>query len=255
MSTELFSDSHCHFGDEPLRSSAEDVYRRALENGVRRFMIPEVHPSDERFIEGFASTHEGVFRAFGIHPWAASEWDGKEFSPSSVSRSVKAIGECGLDRLHTSDFELETRLFEAQIALAESLHLPLLVHSLRANNEVMRVLKRHHARGVIHGFSGSCEEAMAFISLGFFLGAGGVITYQRAQKTRRTFARIPLGSILLETDSPAMPLSGFQGEANMPERVPIVAKCLAELRGISVQEVSDATERNFSFLFLSGEGS
>ena len=96
---------------------------------------------------------------------------------------------------------------------------------------------------------------MAFISLGFFLGAGGVITYQRAQKTRRTFARIPLGSILLETDSPAMPLSGFQGEANMPERVPIVAKCLAELRGLIVQEVSDATERNFSFLFLSGEGS
>ena len=255
MSTELFSDSHCHFGDEPLRSAAEEVYRRALEKGVRRFMIPEVHPSDERFIESFASSHEGVCRAFGIHPWAASEWDGKEFSPSSVSRSVRAIGECGLDRLHTSDFELETRLFEAHIALAERLRLPLLVHSLRANSEVLRVLKCHRARGVIHGFSGSFEEAMAFISLGFFLGAGGVITYARAQKTRKTFSRIPLRSILLETDSPAMPLSGFQGEANMPERVPLVAKCLAELRGITVRELSEATEQNFSALFLDGEGS
>ena len=250
MSTEIFSDSHCHFGDEPLRSSAEAVLERARLKGVRRFMIPEVHRTDEDFLESFSSSHEGVYRAFGIHPWAASEWDGKEFSPSSVSRSVRAIGECGLDRLHTSDFELETRLFEAEATLAERLKLPLLVHSLRANNEVLRILKRHHARGVIHGFSGSYEEAMAFIALGFFLGAGGVITYERAQKTRRTFSRIPLHSILLETDSPAMPLSGFQGEANMPERVPLVARCLAELRGISVSEVSAATERGFTELFL-----
>ena len=250
MSTEIFSDSHCHFGDEPLRSSAEAVLERARLKGVRRFMIPEVHRTDEDFLESFSSSHEGAYRAFGIHPWAASEWDGKEFSPSSVSRSVRAIGECGLDRLHTSDFELETRLFEAEATLAERLKLPLLVHSLRANNEVLRILKRHHARGVIHGFSGSYEEAMAFIALGFFLGAGGVITYERAQKTRRTFSRIPLHSILLETDSPAMPLSGFQGEANMPERVPLVARCLAELRGISVSEVSAATERGFTELFL-----
>jgi len=131
--------------------------------------------------------------------------------------------------------------------------MPLVVHCRKAHNELLRELNKTSlpAGGVIHAFTGSYEMACDYVSRGFYLGVGGSITYPRAQKTRDALARISLEYLVLETDAPDMPLSGYQGQRNTPLQLPAIAQSLAGLHGVSMQTVAAITAANARKLFFS----
>lgn len=155
-----------------------------------------------------------------------------------------AVGEIGLDfRPGQAEAAQQEQLLEAQLKLAKAHDLPVLLHAVKAHDQVLKLLRRQNLprAGIVHAFSGSEQQAREYAKLGFKLGFGGAMTHERAHKLHRLVAELPLEWLVLETDAPDMPLSGHQGERNEPSRVAEVARLIAELRGISVEEVKAVT--------------
>ena len=146
---------------------------------------------------------------------------------------------------------LQCQSLQVHAEIACGLNKPLIIHSVKTHAEVLATLRplRGKLTGVVHGFSGSYEIAQEYIRLGLAIGVGGTITYKRAQKTRDAVSRLPMDALLLETDSPDMPLAGKQGQPNLPIFLPEVATRLAELRGESIDEIARATTANSRRLF------
>ncbi len=163
-----------------------------------------------------------------------------------------AIGEIGLD-LYREDprFDIQARVLDAQLALAKRYDLPVILHSRRTHDKLAMHLKRHNLprTGVVHGFAGSLQQAQRFIALGYKIGVGGTITYPRASKTRDVMAQLPLSALLLETDAPDMPLNGYQGQPNRPERVAAVFSELCALRSESPDDLASTLHANALDLF------
>ncbi len=141
--------------------------------------------------------------------------------------------------------------FEQQIQLAIAYDKPLILHVHRSHNEVYRLLKNYKpsAGGVVHGFTGSYQQAKAYWELGFFIGVGGSITYPRAKKTRHAISHMPLEALVLETDAPYMPLHGFQGEHNSPLHLFNIKNCLVELRDETPELIENCLQKNTEILF------
>lgn len=261
-----FFDSHCHFDFPEFDADRMDVWRVAQSKGVNAMVMPGVYPTQwERLIK-MSESISGFYWALGIHPcWIhqvpidkdslstyEKQIDGYLAALSGADRNkFVAIGECGLDKTTEVSLQQQQEVLGWHIDLANRLGKPLIVHSLKTHNELISLCKKHKPRcgGVVHAFSGSYETAMQLIDIGFCLGAGGVITYERAQKTRGTFARVPIEAILLETDSPDMPLCGHQGKRNTPESIPLIAQTLAELRGETTAVIAKKTYANTCRLF------
>ena len=162
-----------------------------------------------------------------------------------------AIGECGLDFfVEGLDEDEQRRYFEGQLRLAREFDLPVIVHARRAVDAVIASVKRvGRLRGVVHSFSGSPEQARQLRQLGFLIGLGGPVTYERANRLRALARTMPLDYLLLETDAPDQPDAGIRGQRNEPARLPVVRDVIADLRGITADEVSQATTRNAERLF------
>ncbi|SEI67324.1 TatD DNase family protein [Allopseudospirillum japonicum] len=155
-----------------------------------------------------------------------------------------AIGEFGLDP-YCAPLAAQWPLFEAQVQLARAHQLPVILHVRQVHDVVCQYLRRYPVcGGVIHAFSGSLQQAHAYLDLGLRLGIGGALTYPRAQKLRRVMAAIPADAFVLETDSPDMPLCGYQGQTNQPARLPIIAQHLAKLRQLDLTELSVQARQN-----------
>lgn len=261
-----FFDSHCHFDFPEFDADRMDVWRAAQTLGVTGLVMPGVYPGQWERVIRMSEAVPGFYWALGIHPcWIhqvavdadslrrhAEQIDGYLIALSESGRDkFVAVGECGLDKTIATPLTQQLELLKWHIDVANRLCKPLIVHSLKTHNELISLCKKHKPRygGVVHAFSGSYETAMQLIDTGFCLGAGGVITYERAQKTRSTFARVPSETILLETDSPDMPLCGHQGKRNTPESVPLIAQTLAELRGATTATIAKATFANSCQLF------
>ncbi|MFT6388683.1 MAG: TatD DNase family protein, partial [Cellvibrionaceae bacterium] len=193
-------------------------------------------------------------------PWRLNSLEGKVLDSAQLTQleyylsqeKCVAVGECGLDALIESGLDKQQAIFEQQIQIACKLELPLIIHVRKTHNETLKLLSHYRpkAGGVIHGFTGSVDLAQRYWSLGFYLGIGGSITYPRANKTRKTVKGMPLESLLLETDAPDMPLSGFQGEPNSPLRLPDIAHALAELRQDTFESICHVTTENSRQLFM-----
>lgn len=242
MTIELF-DSHCHVNAKAFDADREALLARASSAGVCGWLIPSVSTDEWASLMAFCQTHAHCFAALGIHPWVveAANLRSLDMILSYIHCNpsvIKAIGETGLDRFKPH-WKLQEQFFEAQIQLAEHTQLPIIIHSVKAHQPVLAYLKRYpKVSGVVHAFSGSLQEADAFIQLGYKLGVGGVITYPRSQKTRNAIAKIPLDSMVLETDAPSMPVNGYQGMRNEPERLVDVFDALCELRSESREQVA-----------------
>ena len=167
---------------------------------------------------------------------------------TSTSKMV-GLGEIGLDYYYGKENkDLQLQLFERQLALAEKLDLPVVIHSRDATLDTIQLLKKYSVSGVIHCFSGSLETAQEYIKMGFSLGIGGVVTFKNS-KLREVVAQIPLENIVLETDSPYLTPEPFRGKKNSSKYVPYIALAIAENKNISIDEVASITTKNAKKIF------
>ncbi|GAA5186162.1 TatD family hydrolase [Ferrimonas gelatinilytica] len=246
-------DSHCHLDLPPLAEEYEAVLARAEKLGVQGCLIPAVQRGHWSGLERRSNLPK-VAVAIGLHPCFAHRQTDLDAMAQRLQspHPYVAIGECGLDKVSgVLPMAEQVSLCEAQLGLARRHELPIILHVRQAHNELLALLKRHppSAGGVIHAFSGSPELAKQYLRHGLKLGIGGVITYPRAAKTRNTVAQLPADSLLLETDSPDMPLEGFQGQANEPARLPRVLSELARLRSVSENALCEQILNNTRSLF------
>jgi TatD DNase family protein len=255
--TPTFIDTHCHFDFAPFSGNEEESLRLAAAAGVEKIIVVGV--SADRFagVMALAEQWPPLYAALGTHPMAIAQHDDSHLGQledylKQRPKKLVAIGEIGLDLfIDNPQFDKQERVLDAQIRLAKQYDLPVILHSRRTHDKLALHLRRLDLprRGVVHGFAGSEQQALAFIRAGYAIGVGGTITYERASKTRNTIARLPLTSLLLETDAPDMPLQGFQGQANRPERVKNVWQSLCELREESPQEIAETLLENTRTLF------
>ncbi|EMS1125759.1 metal-dependent hydrolase [Klebsiella aerogenes] len=252
-----FIDTHCHFDFPPFTEDEPASIARAAQAGVGRIIVPSI--SAERFarVLALAEQHEPLYAALGMHPIVIEQHDDRglaQLESYLIQRHPKlvAVGEIGLD-LYRDDpqYDRQQALLEAQLRLAKRYDLPVILHSRRTHDKLAMLLKKHNLprAGVVHGFAGSLQQAERFVQLGYKIGVGGTITYPRASKTRDVMARLPLSSLLLETDAPDMPLNGFQGQPNRPEQAARVFDSLCELRAEPAQEIEAALLANTKNLF------
>ncbi|KUJ80209.1 TatD family deoxyribonuclease [Microbulbifer flavimaris] len=250
-------DSHCHFDFDAFADDRDAVWASCRARGVAGLVIPGVSVAQWETLFALVEGQPGWYGAAGLHPWWVEELalEPDELKRRLLSRgalsSCIAVGECGLDKEISVPLDRQELIFRLQLSAACDLDLPVIVHVHKYHAEALRILKdlRPPRGGVIHAFSGSEEIAREYWQLGFHLGVGGTITYERAAKTRRAVAAAPMESLLLESDAPDMPLCGRQGQRNSPEFLPDIAAVLAELRSISVEEVALQTRQNTERLF------
>ncbi len=225
-------DTHVHLDLPALAQRLPAVLARSRAAGVTRWLVPAVDSAHWAGLVALAARTPGLYYALGLHPWclsapapALAELSRRLAAPPEEPAPV-AIGECGLDGLIDTPLADQQRVLAAQIRLACEHELPLILHSRKTHSALLGLLRRYRppTGGVIHGFAGSQQEALAFWSLGFCLGVGGVITHARAAKSRQALAAMPVEALLLETDAPSMPLAGRQGESNEPAYLPEAAR-------------------------------
>lgn len=252
-----FIDTHCHFDFPPFTGDEVASIERAAQAGVEKILVVATEAARFDQVLALAADYDALYAALGMHPMFIEQHTDaglEQLERSLISRPKKlvAIGEIGLD-LYREDpqFERQQALLDAQLVLAKRYDLPVILHSRRTHDKLAMHLKRHKLprTGVVHGFAGSLQQAQRFIDLGYKIGVGGTITYPRASKTRDVMAQLPLSSLLLETDAPDMPLNGFQGQPNRPERAANVFAALCELRAEPPEEIAEALWNNTKILF------
>ena len=252
-----FIDTHCHFDFPPFVDDAAGSIALAAQSGVERIIVPSVDASRFERVSQLAQQHDALYAALGLHPINIAEHNDAHLGDlerwlQTPDPKRVAIGEIGLDLyMNDAQFGKQTRLLDAQLKLAKQYDLPVILHSRRTHDQLALHLRRHNLprRGVVHGFAGSQQQAERFIQLGYAIGVGGTITYERASKTRNTIANLPLASLLLETDAPDMPLQGFQGQPNRPERARNVFDVLCQIRNEPPEIIADALWHNSLSLF------
>ena len=248
-------DAHCHFDFPRFDGRRETELERARSHGVSGLVIPGVRRTDWGRVRQTALAHDGLFYCLGIHPWFVDEHSEEDLVTleqllTSKPERCVAIGECGLDRLR-GNLETQWPWFEAQVTLASELNMPLVIHSVKTHDEVHGLLNRRQwgGRALIHGFSGSFQQAEKLVGLGCFIGVGGVITHPRARKTRDAIARLPPESLVLETDAPDMAPEGVRPGRNSPVYLPQILDTLAEIRGMEREALAQVLNRNVSRLY------
>ena len=253
----MLVDSHSHLDADEFDPDRHQVIARARAAGVTRQIVPAVSAAGWEKLRRLCASEPGLFPAYGLHPMylaehrpehlvALREWIERE-------RPV-AIGECGLDFfVEGLDATQQSLFFEGQLRHARDFDLPVIVHARRAVDQVMAAIRRFGPlRGVIHSFSGSADQARRLYDLGFLIGLGGPVTYERASRLRTLAATLPIEYLLLETDAPDQPDSGHRGQRNEPARLTTVRDTIAALRGVESDLVARATTANAERLFRLG---
>lgn len=253
-------DAHCHFDFPEFDGQRDAVLDEARSAGLSQLVIPGVRRCDWGRVSRIAAEYDGLYYCLGIHPWYVGEHGEDDLGALREALmghpgQCVALGECGLDRLH-GDIGEQYPWFEAQVDIAAQVHFPLVVHSVKTHDEVYEVLrrKRFGGRVLVHGFSGSYQQACKLIDLGCFIGVGGVITHPRARKTRATIARLPVDALVLETDAPDMAPEGVSPGRNSPICLPFIFNALLELRGASREDLARALLGNVQRLYGWNDG-
>lgn len=255
-------DTHCHFNFEDYNTDRDQVWADSHAVGVRRMIIPAVDVQTSHEAIALAETYEGIYVAVGIHPNSTAEFD-EDVIPAirelATHPKVVAIGEIGLDYYwDKSPKSQQFRAFEAQLALARELELPVIIHNREASDDTLTILEKWakelpdslKARpGVLHSFSGDVTIAKRALDLGFYLGFTGPITYKNADDMRRVATITPLNRILVETDAPFLTPIPHRGKRNTPAYIPIMVDRLASLHNIPTEEMGRYTTENAVTLF------
>lgn len=245
-------DSHCHFDLPELAIQQPTLWQQAQDAGVASLLIPAVEAAAWQPLLQLHQQQPHWHIALGIHPWWAKQADEQAILQldallTAEKQQVCAVGEIGLDFALADDtFACQQSLFSAQLDLAKQHAKPVVLHHRKSQPQLLAELKRQRFThgGILHAFSGSQQQATAFIDLGFKLGIGGTITYERAEKTRNTVRKLPLECFVLETDAPSMPLAGHQGQINTPAQLALVFDMFCRLRAEPPLQIAQQLWRN-----------
>lgn len=250
----LLIDSHSHFDDPRLDVSRDQDYRDAHNKGVLQQVIPAVSKGSWPRLRDICIKYPGLFAAYGLHPYFLKEHQNEHLDALKEwlsHNNAVALGECGLDYVDkTLDRNTQTHYFREQLLIAKDCGLPVILHANRATEDVIQHCREtgNHS-GVVHSFNGSFEQAKRLINLGLFLSFGGVITYRRASKIRGLISKLPLDSLMIETDTPDQPGAKHKGELNKPAYLVDVFAAICELRPEHPTTLAEQLNKNARELF------
>jgi TatD DNase family protein len=256
----VFVDSHAHIDGEEFDADRDEVVGRAREAGVRAILnvgTGDPHGGNFERAVAVAEKYEGVYAAVGVHPHDAKLYD--EAAERLIlgfvrGRRVVAVGEIGLDyHYDNSPRGVQREVFAKQLRLAREEGLPVIIHSRDADEETLEILRAEYAGaergGVMHCFGGGPALAEGALALGFYISFAGNVTFKKADALREVALNIPLSRLLVETDCPYLAPVPHRGHRNEPSYVAATARVLAELRGVTHEELGRTTSENFSRLF------
>ncbi|MBS0381090.1 MAG: TatD family hydrolase [Proteobacteria bacterium] len=252
-------DSHAHLDAPEFDGDRGQVLRAARAAGVTGLLVPAVTAASWPRLHALCESESGLHPAYGLHPCYLSRHSDDDLAALEDwlhGHRAAAVGECGLDHFEPGlDHTRQLWLLRGQLEIAFRRNLPLVLHARRAFEETILELRRFGKplRGVVHSFSGSAEQARQLWQLGFHVGIGGPVTYDRAQRLRRVVAVLPIESLLLETDAPDQPGMQHRGQRNEPAFLVEVLRCVAALRNMDPTELARTTTANARRLFLRPE--
>ncbi len=244
-------DSHAHLEMADFRKDLEEVIRRAKDAGVDTIFTVGTEKKDWPRALEIADSHDSIYAILGVHPHNAKEIDDQTYPALSKlcrHKKVKAYGEIGLDFFRNlSAREIQIKRFREQIGLAKDLGLPIVVHDRDAHRETLDILKSEKAEecgGIIHCFSGDYEMAKKCLEMGFSISVPGTITFKNAEVFKEIVRKLPLESLLVETDAPYLTPVPFRGKRNEPSYVRYTAEKVAEVKKVSFEKVAEVTTQN-----------
>lgn len=243
----MIIDTHCHLYKE-YYENLDEVINLMQQKNIYAINNGCDYKSNNEVIK-IANSNKNIFAAIGLHPTEIkNNLDYKKFIINN-KHNIVAIGEIGLDYYYDkSNKEEQIKVFKDQLDIAQELNLPVIIHNREATEDVLSILKTYNLKGVIHAFSGSYEIAVEFIKLGYKLGIGGVITFKNS-KLKDVIKKLGVKNIVLETDSPFLTPEPNRGKKNDPTNVEYIAKCIADIKEISYEEVINITSDTTIELF------
>ena len=254
----MIFESHAHYDDAKFDDDRELLLQRLLSDSICGIINVGASIKSTKASIALAEKHSAVYAAAGVHPEMADELDEDSFAwlkEQLRHPKVVAVGEIGLDYYHGKEQTVRERQkhwFARQLELAKVSGLPVIIHSRDAAQDTLRIMKDTHAdeiSGVVHCFSYSVNLAEEFVAMGYFIGVGGVVTFKNGKKLVETVKKIPLEKILLETDAPYLSPEPFRGSRNDSSNLVYVAERIAQIKGITADEVIEVTKRNGERLF------
>ncbi len=247
----MFTDTHCHVLPSNYYNF-DELINGLNQNNIKRIIINGYDLKTNKEVIELSSKYSNVYGALGIHPDNINEDIdlNMRLIRDNINRSkIIAIGEIGLDYFHNKNNKKEQiKLLESLLALAEERDLPVIIHSRDATDDMLKILKKHHVKGIMHCFSGSLEIAKEYIKLGFKLGIGGVLTFKNS-KLKEVLKNISISNILLETDSPYLSPMPLRGIPNEPMYLKFIVRELIDIYGLSEAELAKELEKNFMDTF------
>ncbi|HAN44797.1 MAG TPA: hydrolase TatD [Ruminococcaceae bacterium] len=246
-------DSHAHYDDERFNEDRNEILSSLPAKGISHIVNAgcDIKSSETGII--LSERHAFVYCAVGTHPHSAAEMqDGyiEHYKKLAQNKKVVAIGEIGLDYHYDfSPREAQVKVFEQQLELAKQLNLPVIIHSREATQQTLDILKKHRPFGVVHCFTGAPEVAEEYLKLGMFIGFSGAVTFKNAKKVAAAAKLVPLDKMLIETDCPYMSPEPFRGRRCDSSLIEYTAGRLAEIKGLTPQQIIDHTCNNAKKLF------
>jgi TatD DNase family protein len=254
----MLVDSHCHLDRldlEPFGGDLANALQQAGENGVGRFLCVAIDRGNIPEVIAIAERFDNVYASVGVHP--NEEEDGEVTTEELVALAahpkVIAIGETGLDYFRSEgELEWQKQRFRNHIAAAKACRKPLIIHSREAREDTIRLMRDERAQeagGIMHCFVEDWETARQAMEMGFYISFSGIVTFRNAEALREVALKVPSDRLLVETDSPYLAPVPHRGKSNQPAYVRHVAEFLAQLRGVSFEQMSAQTTNNFNRLF------
>jgi len=251
-----FIDSHAHLDLSEFKKDMPDVIQRAKESGIENIITIGIGVQECKAALRIAEAYPSVYAAIGIHPHNAKSLDLKTLDfleDNAKHKKVVALGEMGLDffRNHSSR-EDQIRAFRAQLDLAKSVKLPVIIHDRDAHDETLSILEEEKAGltgGVIHCFSGDAQMAFKCIDMGFYISIPGTVTFKNAKKQIEVVRKIPIEKTLIETDCPFLAPVPYRGKRNEPLYVKYVAEAIAKIKNMQLEDVARITVLNTKKFF------
>ena len=248
----MFTDTHCHLYNEYYEEGIDSIYEKMEQSKINRVINNGCDAKSNKEVIELLGKYSWMYGAIGIHPESVdtyTEEDLKYVEEHINDPKVVAVGEIGLDYYWTKENkDKQKELFEYQLALAERVNKPVIIHSREATQDTIDILKKYKVTGVIHSFSGSYETACIYIKMGYLLGINGVITFKNCN-LKDVVEKLDLGNIVLETDSPYLTPVPYRGKRNDPSHVWEIAEYIVNLKGVSVEELSKETNGNIARCF------